>query len=179
MAILLNNGKIDLKGEVHSVITKYLNRNTNQLKSNSINLKSVIIEQLIASSINGPKNVIRLGDEVSIKLIYHNKHARNLQVAIHVKNERDELITTFNSKLKGISSFNCFESGVIECKIDRWSILQGCYNLDLWLKVDDEDHYFNNLKSFDIVNSDYFGSGKLPKANGIMVMEHSFTSYKQ
>lgn len=68
-----------------------------------------------------------------------------------------------NNRIVPGYDFDLADNGMLSCKFDRLPLLPGTYLIDLYLGDSHQDlHVVTEALSFDVGESDVFGSGKLP-----------------
>ncbi|WP_274475892.1 ABC transporter ATP-binding protein [Mangrovimonas aestuarii] len=186
--IVMSNGSIVFEGNVDKSVSYYL-------KSNSSNEDIVfpiqgkgieLLDFKIIDYLNEDATSLILGKPFIFQLNVCNKNnTKNINVRLQIFDTNETLIATLNT-------FHLSRQAVIKgnmvrqftCKVQKLSIGSGEYFLGIQILnlYEMEVLYENNkLKKFEILNGDFYGSGKLPTSDnlGKILLDHSWSEYTE
>jgi lipopolysaccharide transport system ATP-binding protein len=177
--ILLSKGVIAYQGAAEETIETYLENKDNfdqekdlmhfRTKKGPEIIRKILINESREWSV--PK--INIGGDINIRLFLRKEHfLERIHIIIGFDNEMRERIftvSTINQDEKIIFSNNQI---IVDCNIRKVDLAPGKYFLKI--AISDISQSYDVIESypgFEIIPSDYFGTGKLPnKSQGIMIM---------
>lgn len=182
--IYLVNGQIAYNGKSNIAIEKYLEQaSTDSLPS--VNLSHhpnrpphlPPFFQKLEMQVNGKiSNLVPMGKGVLLRLNYSSRTAlSNLRIGILIIDSIGQTIASIAPKYQDPNLLiGAPKNGIIECEIPCLNLLPGKYSITL--KAIDGKGELDSIEgatSFDILESDVFGTGRIPlKSHGI-VFYHS------
>jgi lipopolysaccharide transport system ATP-binding protein len=177
--ILLSKGCIVYKGTAEEAIEIYLENKDNfdqekdlmhfRTKKEPEIIRKILINESPEWSV--PK--INIGADVKIRLFLQKEHfLERIHIGIGFDNEMRERIftvSTINQDEKINFSTNQI---IVDCNIRKVNLAPGKYFLKI--AISDISQSYDTIESypgFEIIPSDYFGTGKLPnKSQGVLIM---------
>jgi len=160
--LVLVNGKIEYDGEVAKGIEFYLS-DSSQGKAHYKNVNCVfgVNEVLFIDNKGKTKDVIRIGDEVRIKVNYVNSDKKAISMSIGFFDLfgnfkfscRSDVVDTKFTKQKGEAILT----------IKKWPLSAGIYSYNI--AVHQSNTTIESVKNAGVINvekGDYYGTGKLP-----------------
>lgn len=182
--LLLQAGQLLMDGQTDEIISKYHQMftadNTRNLadridrKGNGkVRFVDIQVEGLDEPDVYSGKGVrFILGYEAEIDAPLYN-----VSFAIHIRDQfTGRLITLFNEWSGQI--FNDLPpKGKIVCEVDQLLLTMGIYDLELGLKIGYEvADVLENAFSMDVLPTDYFGTGKLPRkgVHGVVIHQQQW-----
>lgn len=182
--ILLDKGMVKKDCLPENTISEYLKKNTiNFDEGKPISFKKenfdFTVTDLRVSPKNYHNNIIKSGDVVEIFFKYSFKGEIKfsiLDIAIHIKDKSDRIITTLSPKLYTLNINNPNENGTILCIIENFPLMPGNFKLDLWLSINGFEQTFQEVITFQVDKGDFFGFGYLPKEKraSLIGMKHKW-----
>jgi lipopolysaccharide transport system ATP-binding protein len=187
--MVLNNGKLAFSGTQKQAIDYYSNSLTKVTKSvaerndrkGSGEIRVTQIE--LTNECGEVTNFVRPGENINIKIKYRKNTELKfpqLITGITIKSNLDVAIINVNSYVTGdLPGLNLNEEGAFICSIENINLLPGIYYIDTLISsqpkgariLDEIDRAYQ----FEIVNSDFYGSGKLPHI-GLIVNKAKWTT---
>lgn len=174
-ALVLEKGKLSFNGGVNEAINKYLNIfNANQgqlnfpIKNNEIEIKDFFIEDIE----NNKVTTLILGASYSLNIHLNNLNRdMDLNIRFQIFDENEVIYTTLNTYLSDdVLKSKTGQDVVFSCIIDKLPYAPGQYKLAVEIFDLRRRHivYTNDtFYVFQIVNGDFYGTGKLPKPKRI------------
>jgi lipopolysaccharide transport system ATP-binding protein len=171
-SILLREGSIHDLGQTGDVIRMYLSsmrdspvqsveERSDRGGNGSVRVKDVWIED----SKGQPRASIACGDQVSIMISYRgNQPYRSLRFLIGVYDEHNQRVLAFDSETSSVDLAQWPSVGMARCEIvPPLPLSPGRYriNLAIYAIATLADHLVSAL-IFNVVEGDFFGTGKLP-----------------
>jgi lipopolysaccharide transport system ATP-binding protein len=183
---LLDNGRIILQGEVEKVISFYLNKSQDSVKSVSladradrqgngslrftgVTLLSKGGEVIISS---------RSGEDLIIALEYIRPHSSKARAEVRLafSNEYGQRLFICRSNISHSKNLELPVKGQIRCRINRLPLIAGRYIISVFCKIN--GLMADNLQdAFDIevIDGDFFGTGKINAPDGgNLLVEHTW-----
>jgi lipopolysaccharide transport system ATP-binding protein len=178
--IVLNNGKLSYEGNVDGGINQYLNSSKEVTTVKSSNTEFTIKDIAYKNSRGNKVQSVLLGDQFSIHLKYiSNVNISHLIVRMIIRDSMHRPLSVL-SNFHSSKEFNVSQNeGNISCIIEKNPLYQGTYHISLLIfdnsnrKVYLDEDVFCHL---EVVDGDFFGSGKLPKTKekGVFLMNNSW-----
>lgn len=112
---------------------------------------------------NEHQRLFPVGASLRFQIHYSaNKQVRNPRVIIGVYNLMNEGITRFDTYIAPGLPSTLPQKGVISCKTEQMNLASGSYFINIAFFCNDVmEDYVTHAKHFDIVGTDYFGTGKI------------------
>jgi lipopolysaccharide transport system ATP-binding protein len=170
--IYMTNGKINFIGTAAEATNKYLQQSL--VYERDINLANVEerggLGQIRITSFNirdhDGNNIdnIVAGQPIEIHLGYSsdNIEKRNVRIIIGVYNDQEDAVARFDSHISNEHGlFTTGREGSLICSTDSINLMPGKYFLNIALfESNDMQDYLRNKCGFEIIDGDYFKTGK-------------------
>ena len=186
-AILLNMGKIEMKGEVDKVISSYLHEKETrnlvplaQRKERKGNGKLRLLETWVEDEENNKVSNVIMGKTFSICARYENPNCmtvNGLKASFAINSLQNVQISDLYNELTGDKFFPPIPSiGIIKCVIKKLPLNRGTYNYNIMIQEENNEvlDYIVEAGRFHVMAGDYFGTGKIPDGGRLMTMEHNW-----
>jgi len=173
-AIVLSGGTVAFDGSVNDGIHQYL-ETLHELSAKS-SLKDrkdrggdgrLRFDDAYVVGTNGVKNVLHMGEEVSIILAFSaTETIRAFDVSIHVNDIWDQTVLRIATRETAEPFNNVAGNGSIICIIPRLTLLSGRYSLLIAASVPPAYEYLDHISqavTFEILADDVYGTGKVPE----------------
>lgn len=167
--LVLIGGTIAYKGEISNAINFYLNtisnidnQNIGQVKERQGQGNVQIVKIEIEDQYGNQNTSFPVGSKLLIRISYCAKEpVSNPRLIIGVYDSMSSAITRFDTSIaSGLLSL-LPKNGQIICKTDNMNLAPGRYYLNIALFSNDiMEDYLMNIVYFDIMDSDYYGTGK-------------------
>ena len=172
--ILLDAGQILMSGPTKQVIDRYLNYQSSskyielaQRKDRVGNQLGRFLDLKLINDGNSINN-IDIGDSFAIEVSFNlDRSIKNPEIGILFGDSLNEQIVRAHS-WESYPDTPDLDRGVhkIRCLVENFPLLQGNYNIHLWLGAPGECwDYLKNAGTFNVNASDIFSSGRPPKDN--------------
>ena len=184
-AILLDRGKIIKRGNTKDVVDVYLNeKSTGDVISVSSredrqgNGSLKIIDTWIENHQKNKVNQVQTGSTITICAKYHvvkNNEIKNLNVAFALNTIQNIQISDLSNETTGIDlDFPDYDTGIIACTIEKLPVNVGIYTYNIMVRDQNRDiiDYIQEAGRFDVIEGDYFGTGKITLSDRLIMMEH-------
>jgi lipopolysaccharide transport system ATP-binding protein len=126
----------------------------------------------------GPTGAALAGDDVDVRLEYEAPgELKNVMISIGVNGLLGEPLFLCSTQLTGERMQTAPESGTFVCTIPRLPLTAGRYSVNVYAEVNGVlADWMRNAATFDVVASDFFGTGQLPPGtHGQFLVEHSWS----
>jgi lipopolysaccharide transport system ATP-binding protein len=184
--IVMENGTTVYEGNVDKAISFYLNSNTINtehpfpIERNGIS----IYDFAIIDPLKNRTRSLLLGKKCSFLISVQNISTQTLHLNIRLQifNDKKVLVTTLNTyHVNKTESLEAKERLTLECQIEKLPISFGLYHIGIQImELNAKVVLYENdaWDRFEIFNSDFFGSGKLPgnKNLGSILIDHKWVS---
>ncbi len=100
---------------------------------------------------------------------------RHTRIALVVADHYGQLLFTCFTEHAGQVMSTLPAEARVECLIDRLPLAPGSYRVHLWASVNGQEaDYVESVRSFDVLEGDYFGTGQLPvpRKHGSLLVDH-------
>jgi len=180
-AILIQHGNAVEQGAVDRVLERYVasvredERTSLRTRSDRLGGGSLRFTGL---EVVGESGSARTGDEVEVRLEYEaESELRNVMVSIGVNGLLGEPLFLCSTQLTGEHLRAVPRTGTVVCAIPRLSLMPGRYSLNIYAEVNGVlADWVRDAGTFDVVASDFFGTGQLPPStHGHFLVEHSWS----
>ncbi|BAQ66184.1 ABC transporter ATP-binding protein [Geminocystis sp. NIES-3709] len=170
--IFMNNGTPQFIGKVDKCLDEYFSsiESFNQehtIKPLKPEKSPMWIESVTLLCNNKPNTKFLTGDLISLKLSYCSENLiREPKVGLIIYTSDGNPLLNANNhyQLPKNSLINPVNEGVLECNLGKVPLMEGKYFISLWLGDSIMDYqYIEHILSFDVVNQDVWGSGKVPQ----------------
>jgi lipopolysaccharide transport system ATP-binding protein len=128
--------------------------------------------------VTGPDGVVRVGDRAEVRLDYEaDCDLTNVMVGISINGILGEPVGQCSTKITGQDMKSVPKRGVFVCAFPRLPLIPDRYSLNVYIEVNGlVADWVQDAHTFDVVESDFFGSGQLPlKTHGRYVFDHSWS----
>lgn len=184
-AVMLEQGRVVAAGATDEVVGQYLK--TTQVTS-ALSLAERtdrrgdgsfrFLSLKVADGAGEALETILAGQRIRFIMRYATstgKPLRNTTVSLAIFTSWGQLATNLWTEYTGDSFEVLPPEGSIACEIPSFPLVPGSYSVSLSAKVqgalaDRLDDAFN----FDVIEGDFFGTGKAPKAKGVCLIPHSW-----
>jgi lipopolysaccharide transport system ATP-binding protein len=180
-AILLQTGSAVEQGPVDRVLERYL---ASVHEESRMSLRARSDRQgdgalrFTSLEVVGERGAVRPGDEIEVRVEYEAEtEPRNVMVGIGVNGLLGESLFLCSTKLTGERVHSAPLSGTFACTIPRLPLAPGRYSINIYAEVKGAiADWVRDAATFDVVESDFFGTGQLPPGtHGHFLVEHSWS----
>ena len=126
----------------------------------------------------GQRGAVIAGDKVEVRLEYEaGTELKNVMVGIGVYGLLGEPLFLCSTQLTGERVRQAPHGGAFVCTIPRLPLMPGRYAVNIYAEVNGVlADWLRDAATFDVVASDFFGSGQLPPGtHGQFLVEHSWS----
>jgi len=186
-AILLDRGNILKEGGTDEVINGYLNEKAtgkvvalNDRKDRQGNGKLRLVDTWVEDEENTRVANVILGQSISICARYEipdGKAINGLMAAFAVNSLKNVQISDLSNVTTGDDFFVPIPSnGTIKCIIKKLPLNIGTYTYNIMTREENNDilDYIVEAGRFDVTEGDYFGTGKIPASDRLIMMDHNW-----
>jgi len=186
-AILLEQGKIVERGDANKVVDKYLNEKAtgkidpiSERKDRQGNGCIKIIDTWVENKNNHRVTRVQTGDTITICAKYKiidNNFDKKVTTAFAINTIQNIQISDLSNNTTGDEIIiSKHEGGIIRCTINKLPVNIGIYTYNIWVSTIGGDilDYIAEAGRFDVIEGDYFGTGKITLSDRLMMMEHSW-----
>ena len=189
-AYWIEEGEVRSRGTVKGVVTDYLSSTSAsatvplaERKDRGGNGQLRFTSISIEDSSGRPLGSAQVGQDMQFRLEYSSRNGSRLQnvgVDLKIVKATGEDITALTTETAGYSFEELPGDGQIVCRIPSLPLLPGMYGVTLWGGVKGATaDVVNRAADFEVVEGDFFGSGKLPKSrHGDFLIAHSWELLK-
>jgi lipopolysaccharide transport system ATP-binding protein len=173
-AILLENGEVIFDSNVSDVISKYIVKNDTNGDCYDIDLmnhpnrrsgRPLILTSIKSFVNNRPSNTHKLGDALKFEIRYNNNNLRNAKISLIFENDLSQRVFTVSNEF-GTSMLINNRNGVATCFIEDLGLVPAKYYVSVFIHNDkDAGDAIDHVLRLDVLEGDYFNSGKLPSRN--------------
>jgi len=182
--ILLQDGRITLSGAIDLVIQNYLTNYLPPYTNEHVGLlthpgrmgglKPHIVQLRIFGKSTKSENIVQCGDACEITIETALPFSKSASFAIGIYDALGIPISHLNTDLAEFVRSQGSRSTTVQCQIEQLNLAPGSYYVNV-------AYYENGLvldhitqaKKFDVVESDYLGTGKMPpRSYGRVVLKH-------
>jgi lipopolysaccharide transport system ATP-binding protein len=180
-AILIQQGHTVEQGPVDRVLERYVAsvredaRTSLRTRSDRLGDGSLRFTGLEVVSESGGA---RTAEDVEVRLEYvAESELRNVMVSIGVNGLLGEPLFLCSTQLTGELLRALPSTGTVVCAIPRLPLMPGRYSLNIYAEVNGVlADWVRDARTFDVVASDFFGTGQLPPStHGHFLVEHSWS----
>ena len=126
----------------------------------------------------GPSGIAKVGEAAEIRIDYEAEQGLpNVMVGVAIYGILGEPIGQCSTRITGQDLEQRTTAGTFVCSIPQLLLVPDRYSLNIYAEVNGViADWIQDAHVFDVVESDFFGSGQLPdKAWGRVVFDHSWT----
>ena len=184
--LLISRGNIDMFGNIHNVIEKYLNSNI-EIASVKIsdrtdrtgNQKLVFTDVKILNANNIGIETISVGQKVKFRLFFSNKNnqLKNVVIAMAINNYHGFQLSDISNESSNYELFNIEKNnGYFEIEFSKFCLVSGIYTVNLFCKVNgDISDWILNAFNFEVEAGDFYGTGKnMDKDQNLFLIDYKF-----
>ena len=178
-AIVLEHGKIVFDGTQIEAIDYYMssknirkinleNLSTNRVGSGFARLKDVFVKT----------NKIFTGSKFSVQLAFVNYSDFKInEFGISIWDQKENKIISISSNQKNELEFNFKNEDSVICDLNSIPLVKGKYVLNAFISTTEGlADYIEGVLTFEVEESDYFGTGKIVDPNwGMIVVNHKWS----
>jgi lipopolysaccharide transport system ATP-binding protein len=185
--LLLSAGRVCVFGDASDCVRQYMNEvtqarqlplelRTDRLGNGSVRFTRVYIANNSVLTINE----VRSGDDITIVTVLENNTGAPLtrfNVTVPIRDLSDRIVCFFSSGIQR----NDFEyipyskTIRIGIRIPKFQVVPGTYTLTLSTTVrDDRVDWIKGALTFEVQPGDYYGTGRLPEAQGQFLADYTF-----
>jgi lipopolysaccharide transport system ATP-binding protein len=180
-ALLLQQGSAVEQGPVERVLERYL-ASVHEEARMSLRVRSDRhgdgALRFTGVEVLGEGSAVRAGDEVEVRLEYEAEtELGNALVGIGVNGLLGEPLFFCSTQLSGQRLQSLPRSGTFVCTIPRLPLTPGRYSLNIYAEVKGAlADWVRDATTFDVIASDFFGTGQLPPAtHAHFLVDHSWS----
>jgi lipopolysaccharide transport system ATP-binding protein len=173
--ILLNHGQMVMDGPTEEVIAEYLNE-AQLVKTQDLthaprpqaHFKHILRSFAMQDDTGLPISSIRCGDPIAFEIGYDAGDLnKNLIFTIQLTSVTGTPLVMFQTRTHYGLVENWPSDGVIRCRVPEMPLLPGPYRINVWCangrRREDVLDVVENAAELDIISTDYFSTGYLPK----------------
>jgi lipopolysaccharide transport system ATP-binding protein len=173
MGMMLDGGKVVTVGTAKETIEKYLNAGIEKTKKSTLTFRKPPNLNLWMNAVtllcDGlPSTQLQMGGELALEIKFESTDPiRNPSIGFVIYSSEGESLLSANNYYQN-SSFGDLrvEHGKIRCNLGMIPLMQGNYFISLWLSKEEHDHhYIERAISFEVVEHDIWGLGRVPSQN--------------
>jgi lipopolysaccharide transport system ATP-binding protein len=174
-AILLSHGQVIMDGPTDDVISHYLNEaqlvethDLTRAPRPQAHFKRILRSFMMQDAAGLPISSIRCGDPVAFELGYNaGELNKNLIFTIQLNSLTGTPLVMFQTRTHYGLVENWPNEGVVRCYVPEMPLLPGPYRITVWCangrRREDVLDVVENAAELDIISTDYFNTGYLPK----------------
>lgn len=184
-AILLDKGRIVERGNTKEIVDKYLNKKATdkiislrERKDRVGNRSLKVIDTWIEDDQNNKVTQVQTGTKITICAKYEvlkRNNIINLKTAFALNSIQNIQV----SDLSNITTGNELKLpngniGIIRCVIKKLPVNIGIYTYNIMLRNANDDiiDYISEAGRLNVIEGDYFGTGKIILSDRLIMMEH-------
>jgi homopolymeric O-antigen transport system ATP-binding protein len=121
---------------------------------------------------------VKIDDTVEVRLHYEaDKEFSNVMVGVGINGILGDPLALCSTRITGQDLERVPRRGVFVCAIPHLPLVPDRYSLNIYVQINGVTaDWVQDAHSFDVVESDFFGSGELPpKTHARFVLEHSWS----
>ncbi|WP_035484104.1 ABC transporter ATP-binding protein [Algoriphagus marincola] len=177
--ILLNYGKVQSNGNKDLIIKEYLNANQNKpyVKLNDRKDREGFGNVILTGLEIYGSNTVQSGNNISIYINYKSlKSVKIVEIGMSIWAHNEIKLISLSSEFKN-QIVNFPRNGIIRCDINDLSVVAGSYQVNAFIRSNyGIEDYVLNICELNIVESDYYKSGKTVDSNwGLIIVDHNFS----
>jgi lipopolysaccharide transport system ATP-binding protein len=186
-AILLDSGKIVEQGDTKDVVDKYLDEKSNGVVVAVVSRKDregngllKVIDTWIENDRKQKTSQVQIGARISICAKYKavNTNGINaINVAFALNTISNIQVSDLSNATTGYElGLHDSETGIIRCTIEKLPVNVGIYTYNIMVRDQNRDiiDYIEEAGKFNVVEGDYFGTGKITLSDRLIMMEHKW-----
>ena len=128
--------------------------------------------------VSGPNGVVKVGETAEVRLHYEaESELSNVMVSIGINGILGEPLGLCSTRVTGQDLETVPRRGAFVCAIPRLPLVPDRYSLNVYVEANGlVADWVQDAHTFDVAESDFFGSGQLPpKSHGRFVFDHSWS----
>jgi len=186
-AILLDKGKVEMEGEVGKVIDSYLNEKKTNIsvslkdrKDRQGNGKLRLLETWIEDEKGNRLTNVIMGKTIKICARYEiiqDNLINGLLFSFAINTLGDiKIANLYNVTTDEIFNDNIPSKGIVTCVVHRLPLNNGIYSYNIMAMEKNEDilDYICDAGELNVAAGDYFGTGKIPSNDRLIMIDHSW-----
>jgi lipopolysaccharide transport system ATP-binding protein len=178
--IVLEHGFVKLIGDMDNSIQYYLNALSSQdvidvsQRKDRKGRGQARITKISIEDDRGNNQALLTGSRLKISLDYESsKCMEHFRLIIGVYDSMNTPVVRFDTEIAGFEVERLGNNGTIVCSTDNLNLVADIYKLNVALMDNsDMEDYIVNASSFEIVSSDYFGTGKSFESKLARILVH-------
>jgi homopolymeric O-antigen transport system ATP-binding protein len=180
-ACMIDHGRVVLQGPVDQVLVDYLASFASTERSALHQRKDRHGDGKLRFTdveVIGKNGAVHLGDAVQIRLNYEaEREFSNIMVSVGISSALGEPVSLFSTRISGQDLGQVPRQGAFICAVPVFPLVPDRYSLNVYAEVNGIlADWVQNAHTFDVAETDFFGSGNLPPAShGRLVLEHSWS----
>ncbi len=175
--IILSEGKLKMNGTIEEVVNGYIEMNESSIKNpdfSSIRTPTSDLYMTKATLLNNegePSNILKSAESCTIR-VHYECHSENIQYfsfwADILNQKYTPMLQFFSGKMKEHVIPVDKTRGYFDINVDKLPLIPGSYNIEFYIhhRGVHMDRISRGL-IFEVVYSDYYGSGLLPRVGTI------------
>lgn len=183
--ILIKAGQIQKSGPVTEVISTYLSDSSSSEENNLLDMPAEqregsgrirFIRWKVRDDLLGPGRTVRMAQPCAFEIEYisdNDQSLTNVQVSITIKDAYGKPLVTSATHFLDSHLDKVPPRGVFVCRFKSLPLLPNKYQVQLFCEVKGEmAHRLSNAGVFRVVESDVYGTGKVPKQkHGVFLIQ--------
>jgi lipopolysaccharide transport system ATP-binding protein len=180
-ACMIDHGRVALQGPVDQVLADYLASFASVEKSALHQRKDRHGDGKLRFTdveVIGENGAVHLGDAVQIRLHYEAEgEFSNIMVGVGISSPLGEPVSLLSTRIAGEDFGRVPRQGAFVCAVPAFVLVPDRYSLNVYAEVNGLlADWVQNAHTFEVAETDFFGSGNLPAAShGRLVLEHSWS----
>ena len=186
--ILLEGGEVVAQGQPDDMIEKYLALNAEQAAlplhertDRAGDGRVRVVDSWLVGQGGRRTGSVRMGKPLTFAVLYEAKKGvsvRDLEVAVAVNTVRNVEVTDLSNVISGCHFDGTLpEQGCVTCTVPDHPLNRGTYTYNIELRLSSfclEDHVIK-AGSFDVEADDFFGTGKIPNTNRLIMVNQNWS----
>jgi lipopolysaccharide transport system ATP-binding protein len=169
--IFLQNGYIDLNGEIEKVVEQYLSVDSEVTQKSTIEFSQPINSLLWLESVtllcnHKPGVHLTTGDSLTLQVSYQAlRPLQDPKVGFVIYSMEGQALLNANNHYQS-NTKSLLEPtlrGSMICELGQVPLMEGIYSISLWLGDSIQNfHHIENVLTFEVMNRDIWGTAKTP-----------------
>ena len=179
-AVLLDGGRVQADGAVGTVLTRYMDIVHSTLErslDDRTDRHGSGVFRFTGVKVSSPTGPVSVGSPATVELAFRTTTGiRNALASFAVNGPFGEPLFLCSTRLTGVELGALPTEGVFRCDLAALPLLPGRYTMNVYGEGNGGvADWIEEAAAFDVVESDFFGSGQLPPdSHGRLVMEQAW-----